>query len=40
MVSAEETEDTLYEDAEKIEMSAVAYHIQKKYRETQKGENK
>lgn len=29
MVSAEETEDTLYEDAEKIEMSAVAYHIQK-----------
>lgn len=33
-------EDTLYEDAEEIEMSAVAYHIQKNIEKHKKGENK
>ena len=33
-------EDTLYEDAEEIEMSAVAYHIQKNIEKRKKGENK
>lgn len=32
-------EDTLYEDAEEIEMSAVAYHIQKNIEKHKKGEN-
>lgn len=33
-------EDTLYENAEEIEMSAVAYHIQKNIEKHKKGENK
>lgn len=33
-------EDTLYEDAEEIEMSVVAYHIQKNIEKRKKGENK
>lgn len=37
---AADIEDTLYEDAEEIEMSAVAYHIQKNIEKHKKGENK
>lgn len=33
-------EDTLYEDAEEIEMSAVVYHIQKNIEKHKKGESK